>query len=162
LPVSDSLTRRVLPRTHDPHRFSHPFLRIIRHSAPFRGSAIVPTISSFLSRALKRCVPVYTKASLKWIVFGIGSLASLTGSSRPGLLCTSGRYSSRSRRLPCRFRYVLARYAGRSAEDGPPATGRLHARRSLRAVRDRHLPTAVLDVSARSPSCRPPRASHIS
>src|SRR5215207_9329570 len=35
------------------HRLSHPVLRIARHTAPFRGSAIVPTILSFLSRALK-------------------------------------------------------------------------------------------------------------
>ena len=66
LPFSDSLTRRVLRRTHDAHRFSHPVLRITRHSALFRGSAIVPTISSFLSRALKRCLPEYTRALHKW------------------------------------------------------------------------------------------------
>src|SRR5918994_7029895 len=36
------------------HRLSHPVLRIALHTAPFRGSAIVPTILSFLSRALKR------------------------------------------------------------------------------------------------------------
>src|SRR5215218_1163607 len=36
------------------HRLSHPVLRIALHSRPFRGSVIVPTILSFLSRALKR------------------------------------------------------------------------------------------------------------
>jgi hypothetical protein len=127
----------------------------------FGARRLVPTISSFLSRALKRCVPVYTRASLKWIVFGTCSLASLTGSSRPDLLCPSGRYSSRSRHRVVAGT-VLAQYAGRRAKYGPPATGRVHARRSLRARRDRHLPTAVLVVSARSPSCRPPRGSHIS
>src|ERR671912_1844978 len=49
--------------THDPHRLSHPVLRIARHTAPFRGSAIVPTKLSFLSRALKRCLPVSTWAN---------------------------------------------------------------------------------------------------
>src|SRR5215204_4142268 len=47
------------------HRLSHPVLRIALHTAPFRGSAIVPTILSFLSRALKRRVPSYTRASLR-------------------------------------------------------------------------------------------------
>src|SRR5215203_5611007 len=36
-----------------PHRLSQRVLRNGSHSAPFRGSAIVPTILSFLSRALK-------------------------------------------------------------------------------------------------------------
>src|SRR5215204_650011 len=36
------------------HRLSHPVLRIALHSRPFRGSVIVPTILSFLSRALNR------------------------------------------------------------------------------------------------------------
>src|ERR671912_1132316 len=52
--------------THDPHRLSHPVLRIVLHTAPFRGSAIVPTRLSFLSRALERCLPLYTWAFIKW------------------------------------------------------------------------------------------------
>ena len=36
------------------HRLSQRVLRIGSQSVPFRGSAIVPTISYFLSRALKR------------------------------------------------------------------------------------------------------------
>ena len=38
-------------------RLSQSVLRFSRHSAPFRGSAIVPTRLSFLSRAPKRCLP---------------------------------------------------------------------------------------------------------
>src|SRR5919112_3637603 len=50
------------------HRLSHPVLRIGSHTAPFRGSAIVPTILSFLSRALKRPVPLYTRHPSGWTV----------------------------------------------------------------------------------------------
>jgi hypothetical protein len=39
----------VLRSSHDPHRLSQSVLRIVLHSVPFRGSAIVPTISFFLS-----------------------------------------------------------------------------------------------------------------
>ena len=65
LHFTEARTRRVLRSTHAPHRLSQPVLRITRHTAPFRGSAIVPTISFFLSRALKRPVPLYTRASLR-------------------------------------------------------------------------------------------------
>src|SRR5215210_5312514 len=47
---------------HAPHRLSQSVLRIASHTRPFRGSAIVPTRLSFLSRALKRCLPLYTRA----------------------------------------------------------------------------------------------------
>jgi hypothetical protein len=46
--------------TREPHRLSHPVLRLTRHTVPFRGSAVVPTDLIFLRRALKRCLPVYT------------------------------------------------------------------------------------------------------
>src|SRR5829696_8389829 len=58
---------------HDPHRLSQSVLRIARHTGSFRGSAIVPTILSFLSRALKRRVPLYTRASLRLDCFLIDS-----------------------------------------------------------------------------------------
>jgi hypothetical protein len=67
-PFSDCFTRRVLRSTQEPHRLSQPVLRITRHTAPFRGSAIVPTISFFLSRALTRRLPLYTRAFLKWTI----------------------------------------------------------------------------------------------
>ena len=51
---------------HNGKRLSQAVLRIEGHSVPFRGSAIVPTILFFLSRALKRCLPVYTRAFLEW------------------------------------------------------------------------------------------------
>src|SRR5215212_3315567 len=40
--------------TRSPSTLSQSVLRIGSHSVPFRGSAIVPTIFYFLSRALKR------------------------------------------------------------------------------------------------------------
>src|SRR5918995_3351298 len=49
--------------THYPHRLSHSVLRIARHTAPFRGSAIVPTILSFLSRALKMPITLIYEGS---------------------------------------------------------------------------------------------------
>jgi hypothetical protein len=51
-------------------RLSKAVLRIEGHSVPFRGSAIVPTILFFLSRALKRCLSVYTRVFLEWTSFG--------------------------------------------------------------------------------------------
>src|SRR5215203_2579604 len=59
----------VLRSSHDPHRLSQPVLRITRHSVLFQGSAIVPTFPSFLSRAPKRCLPVFKRTFLKWTVF---------------------------------------------------------------------------------------------
>jgi len=59
---------KILLRTHDPHRLSQSVLRIALHSVPFRGSAIVPTILSFLSRAPKRCLPVCTRALHRWTI----------------------------------------------------------------------------------------------
>jgi len=48
---------------------SQRVLRIGRHSVPFRGSAIVPTISSFLSRAPEKVpTPYITRTSIKWTV----------------------------------------------------------------------------------------------
>jgi hypothetical protein len=58
---------------------------------PFRGSAIVPTILFFLSRALKRCLPVYTRAFLEWT-----TLAP----------CVS-RLTSRLQPIPTEFRKAL-------------------------------------------------------
>ena len=52
------------------HRLSQSVLRIEGHTAPFRGSAIVPTILFFLSRALKKCLSVYTWVFLEWTSFG--------------------------------------------------------------------------------------------
>ena len=46
-----------------PHRLSHPVLMITRQAVPYRGSAIVPTI--YFSRALTRCLSLYTRATLK-------------------------------------------------------------------------------------------------
>ena len=43
------------------HRLSQRVLRIGSQSVPFRGSAIVPTISFFLSRALKGYLPPYIR-----------------------------------------------------------------------------------------------------
>ena len=55
---------RGLGSSHDPHRFSQSVLRIGGHSVPFRGSAIVPTILFFLSRAPEKVPPpVCTKVS---------------------------------------------------------------------------------------------------
>ena len=49
--------------TRCPSTLSQSVLRIARHTRPFRGSVIVPTRLFFLSRALKRCLPVYTRAN---------------------------------------------------------------------------------------------------
>src|SRR5215212_7784134 len=60
----------VLGTHHAPSTLSQRVLRIASHTRSFRGSAIVPTILSFLSRALKRCLPVYTRVFLKGASFG--------------------------------------------------------------------------------------------
>jgi hypothetical protein len=49
-------TNAFLRTKHGPHGLSQPVLRIAHHTKPFRGSAIVPTILFFLSRALKWCL----------------------------------------------------------------------------------------------------------
>jgi hypothetical protein len=55
------------------------------HSGPFRGSAIVPTISSVLSRAPKRCLPPYIRTrgqpySPKYVE---GEFSEVRGSKAP-------------------------------------------------------------------------------
>jgi hypothetical protein len=51
----------VARSTHDPYRLWQPILKLTPHTGPFRGSAIVPTISFVLSRAPKRCLPPYIR-----------------------------------------------------------------------------------------------------
>jgi hypothetical protein len=46
----------VLGTHHAPSTLSQSVLRIASDTRSFQGSAIVPTILSFLSRALKRCL----------------------------------------------------------------------------------------------------------
>src|SRR5215216_3468968 len=54
----------VLRSSHDPDRLSQSVLRKGSHSVPFRGSAIVPTILFFLSRAPEKVPPpICTKVS---------------------------------------------------------------------------------------------------
>jgi hypothetical protein len=95
-PFSDCFTRRILRSTHDPHRLSQPVLRITRHTAPFRGSAIVPTISFFLSRALTRRLPLYTRAFLKWTI-----LAHSVERGQQGSLIHRSAWKSSSANFAC-------------------------------------------------------------
>jgi hypothetical protein len=95
--------RCLLRSTHDPHRLSQPVLRIARHSGPFRGSAIVPAISLisfFLSRALNRCLPLYTRdtrAFLKWTI-----LAHSAECGRRGSLFHRSAWKVNSAKSRCR------------------------------------------------------------
>jgi hypothetical protein len=55
--IADNFPGPFVLRTHHaPSTLSQSVLRIASHTRSFQGSAIVPTILSFLSRALKRCL----------------------------------------------------------------------------------------------------------
>ena len=103
---------------HDPHRLSQAALRIEGHTAPFRGSAIVPTRLSFLSRALKRCLPLYTWAFIKWTTLPHRALCGHRG--RP--IHPSAWEKVHSEKSRCRILHLHATVQYQTLQVGFPGT----------------------------------------
>jgi hypothetical protein len=87
---------------------SQPVLRITRHSVPFRGSATVPTISSFLSRAPRKGANPYIRTPRQ--LYSPECLERLCGKCSAGVIVTyAGRHGEQE--IPHRsVRQLMALY----------------------------------------------------